>query len=89
MRSNKLRMAIARITTVSLLVLLTLGFKIFGDKIRWNITDDDPYLWVQFCNADTRNQVFGDGTFPPNDELGDETNITFQQLAATVINDVN
>lgn len=74
---------------IVLLALLTVAFRTYSDDLKWDVSADDPYLWMQFCNDDTRNQVFADGSFPQGDILAEATNLNFRDLAASVIKDLN
>lgn len=65
---------------------LAVGFRVNFQGVSWNITENDPYLWVKPCSRAVTietNDVNG------GDELEDFINVSNVVALQSIINDVN
>lgn len=67
-----------------LIFIFTLGFRIYPNGNRWNISASDPKLWLEFC--ETPN--IGTNDIPASDPLYGQT-ITFNLAIDSIISDYN
>jgi hypothetical protein len=69
-----------------LFTILMFGFK-FDRPEKWDITRNDPTIWLKFC-SEIEDQDFNEDDLPSDDELiGGE--VSFQEVAQSIIDDYN
>ncbi len=83
LNSRKLYLA-----TILALAVSTLGFRSWDT--RWNITPEDPTIWVRFCEIPQEiSSSSGSAAFPEGDPLVGRTTFSGTQLIQSVLDDYN
>jgi hypothetical protein len=65
-------------------LVMLLGFRVYPSPAKWNVTPNDPKLWLRFCERPTITA----NDLPPDDPLYGQA-VTFETLTQSVIDDFN
>ncbi|MBF0364976.1 MAG: matrixin family metalloprotease [Oligoflexia bacterium] len=70
----------------TLFLLLIFGFRLIDRFQKWNIHENDPYLWIKLCD---RSTLFQENTLPKEDPLTSRTDISIAEAMQTIVDDYN
>ncbi len=76
-------MKLSRIVAVILLSLSMVGF--YSYSVRWAVTREDPTVWIKPCEE----PVIASLDFPPGDPLHGVSDVSFDRMIQTIIDDYN
>ncbi|MGE3759572.1 MAG: hypothetical protein AB7H97_17535, partial [Pseudobdellovibrionaceae bacterium] len=65
---------------------MTLGFRVFPGT--WQISKNDPTIWIKLCD-DNNSLTIDENDLEDGDPLAGVTNLTFDQVIQSVIDDYN